>query len=177
MGTAQVTLVTLGDRLGESPRVLVHHFGSRDGLIGAALEQARAQMLDDFRSHLARHPVGDLRSLVVVLADLVQAPASRPYFLLFGEVGAFATQAPHQHPDFARATVHDWLPHLEAALIAGGQDPTHVQAQATWRSPSSAAYCLTRRPPEKPPVSKPPTRSWPTCSAGRRSTSGCCGEP
>jgi len=131
MGTAQVTLVTLADRLGESPRVLVHHFGSRDGLIGAALEQARAQMLDDFRSHLARHPVGDLRSLVVVLADLVQAPASQPYFLLFGEVGALATQAPHQHPDFARAIVHDWLPHLEAALIAGGQDPTHVQAQAT----------------------------------------------
>ncbi len=27
--------------------------------------------------------------------------------------------------------MHDWLPHLEAALIAGGQDPTHVQAQAT----------------------------------------------
>jgi len=27
--------------------------------------------------------------------------------------------------------VHDWLPHLEAAVIAGGQDPTHVQAQAT----------------------------------------------
>jgi len=77
----------------------------------------------------------------------VQAPASRPYFLLFGEVGALATQAPHQHSDFACATVHDWLPHLEAALIAGGQDPTHVQAQATWRSPSSAAYCLTRRPP------------------------------
>ncbi len=112
-------------------------------------------MLDDFRSHLARHPVGDLRSLVVVLADLVQAPARRPYFLLFGEVGALATQAPHQHSDFARATVHDWLPHLEAALIAGGQDPPTSRRTPPWRSPSSASYCLTRRPPEKPPVSKP----------------------
>jgi AcrR family transcriptional regulator len=130
-GTAQVTLATLADRLGESPRVLVHHFGSRDGLIGAALEQARAQILDSFRAHLARHPVRDLRSLVAVLADLVQAPVNGPYFLLFGELGALATQAPHQYPGFARATVHDWLPDLQRALIAGGEDPAHVQAQAT----------------------------------------------
>lgn len=36
-----------------------------------------------------------------------------------------------QYPGVARATVHDWLPHLEAALTAGGQDPNHVEAQAT----------------------------------------------
>jgi len=44
--SCEVSLRDLADALKTSPRMLVHHFGSRDALIAAALAHARSQLLE-----------------------------------------------------------------------------------------------------------------------------------
>jgi AcrR family transcriptional regulator len=130
-GTSQLTLAELAERLDESPRMLVHHFGSRDALLRAALEYARRQMVDAFNMQLSEHEAGDLRTLVAALHDIVTTPANRPYFALFGEISTLARQQPDRFPGFSRASVHDWLPQLTDALKAGGREEARAQAEAT----------------------------------------------
>jgi AcrR family transcriptional regulator len=70
--------------------MLVHHFGSRDALIAAALAHARSQLLETCRAQLAEQNPQDLRGLVSALRAIVTDPVNRPFFRLFDEVNALA---------------------------------------------------------------------------------------
>ena len=43
-GVANLSLRPLADAVGTSARMLVHHFGSKEGLITAVMEQVRARL-------------------------------------------------------------------------------------------------------------------------------------
>jgi AcrR family transcriptional regulator len=130
-GTSQLTLAELGEALDERPRMLVHHFGSRDELIQAALQYARREMVGSVTGQIAARSVTDLPALVAELRAVVTAAANRPYFALFGEISSLVRQQPDRFPGFARASVYDWLPQLTDALKAGGRDESQAEAEAT----------------------------------------------
>jgi AcrR family transcriptional regulator len=111
--------------------MLVHHFGSRDALIAAALAEARSQLLDTCREQLAEQNPQDLRSLVSALRAIVTDPVNRPYFRLFDEVNALAQTHPDRFPGFGHASVHDWLPQFTELLRPSSPDDATAQAQAT----------------------------------------------
>jgi AcrR family transcriptional regulator len=111
--------------------MLVHHFGSRDALIAAALAQARRQLLDTCRTQLAERNPRELRGLVSALRAIVSDPVNRPFFRLFDEVNALAQTQPDRFPGFGRASVHDWLPQFTELLRSSGTDDVTAQAQAT----------------------------------------------
>jgi AcrR family transcriptional regulator len=111
--------------------MLVHHFGSRDALIAAALAHARSQLLETCRAQLAEESPQDLRSLVSALRAIVSDPGNRPFFRLFDEVNALAQTQPNRFPGFGRASVHDWLPQFTELLRSFGTDEATAQAQAT----------------------------------------------
>ena len=111
--------------------MLVHHFGSRDALIAAALAHARGQLLETCRAQLAEHNPQDLRGLVSALRAIVTDPVNRPFFRLFDEVNALAQTQPDRFPGFGRASVHDWLPQFTELLRSSGTDEVTAQAQAT----------------------------------------------
>jgi len=111
--------------------MLVHHFGSRDALIAAALGHARSQLLDTCRAQLAEHSPQDLRGLVSALRATITDPANRPFFRLFDEVNALAQTQPDRFPGFGRASVHDWLPQLTELLRPSSPDDVTAQARAT----------------------------------------------
>jgi AcrR family transcriptional regulator len=111
--------------------MLVHHFGSRDALIAAALGHARRQLLDTCRGQLTDRSPRDLRSLVSALRAIVTDPANRPFFRLFDEVNALAQTQPDRFPGFGRSSVHDWLPQLTELLRPSSPDDVTAQAQAT----------------------------------------------
>jgi AcrR family transcriptional regulator len=111
--------------------MLVHHFGSRDALIAAALAHARGQLLDTCRAQLAEHNPQDLRGLISALRAIVTDPVNRPFFRLFDEVNALAQTQPDRFPGFGRASVHDWLPQFTELLRASGTDEVTAQAHAT----------------------------------------------
>ena len=111
--------------------MLIHHFGSRDALIAAALAQARSRLLDTCRAQLAEQSPRDLRGLVSALRAIVTDPANRPFFRLFDEVNALAQTQPNRFPGFGSASVHDWLPQFTELLRPSSPDEATDQAQAT----------------------------------------------
>ena len=111
--------------------MLVHHFGSRDALIAAALDHARSQLLKTCRAQLAEHNPEDLRGLVRALRAIVADPVNRSSFRLFDEVNALAQTQPNRFPGFGRASVHDWLPQFTELLRSSSTDDLSAQAQAT----------------------------------------------
>ena len=111
--------------------MLVHHFGSRDALIAAALAHARSELLDTCRAQLAEHNPQDLRGLISALRAIVTDPVNRPFFRLFDEVNAIAQTQPDRFPGFGRASVYDWLPQFTQLLRPSSTDDTDAQAQAT----------------------------------------------
>ena len=129
--SSEITLRDLAAALGTSSRMLVHHFGSRDKLIAAALAHARGRLLDAARAQLEEQDPHDLRSLVTALRTIVTDPVNRPFFRLFDQVNALAQTQPDRFPGFGRASVHDWLPQFTELLAPTSADATDAQAQAT----------------------------------------------
>jgi AcrR family transcriptional regulator len=129
--SCEVSLRELADALETSSRMLVHHFGSRDALIAAALAHARSQLLDTCRAQLAEQSPRDLRGLVRALRAIITDPANRPFFRLFDEVNALSQTQPDRFPGFGRASVHDWLPQFTELLRPSSPDDVTAQAQAT----------------------------------------------
>src|SRR5688500_11194278 len=92
-GVVAVSLRELAASVGVTPRMLVHHFGSREDLVSHALREARSRQREAFEARLAPQPE---RSYADVLADAWRwfaTDEARPYLRLFGQLHALA-QAP-----------------------------------------------------------------------------------
>ncbi|MEU0781345.1 TetR/AcrR family transcriptional regulator [Streptomyces sp. NPDC006173] len=118
-GLAGLSLRPLAEAIGSSTRVLMFLFGSKDGLVRALLERARADelaLLD--RLSQADKPVG-----LVPAADQVwtwlAADEHRALLRLWAEAYARSLVEPGgAWAGFARTTVNDWLD-----VLAGCQPP------------------------------------------------------
>ncbi|XVU23724.1 TetR/AcrR family transcriptional regulator [Actinoplanes sp. CA-054009] len=112
-GLADLSLRPLATAIGSSPRVLLFLFGSKDGLVRALLDRARADelpLLDQTK---------DLNQAAVRLWEWLSSPEHRPLLRLWTESYARSLTDPTgPWAGFARATVEDWL-----ALLATRQPP------------------------------------------------------
>ncbi len=132
VGVSAADLGEMARELGTSPRMLVHHFGSKDELIAAALDEAREQQRALFRDWLETVEERTVAGLMRSLWELMQTPRAQPYLRLFSEVYTLTVQRPGRFPGFStRAAVHDWLPGLESALREGGTGDEEARALAT----------------------------------------------
>ena len=132
VGVSAADLGEMARELGTSPRMLVHHFGSKDELIAAALDEAREQQRSLFRDWLETVEERTVAGLMRSLWELMQTPRAQPYLRLFSEVYTLTVQQPGRFPGFStRAAVHDWLPGLESALREGGTGDEEARALAT----------------------------------------------
>jgi len=112
-GLADMSLRPLAEAIGSSPRVLLFLFGSKDGLVRALLERARADelaALDGLRG-------ADLPTAVLRVWNWLADPDRRGLLTLWVESYARSLVDPSgPWGDFARRTVEDWL-----RLLAGAQ--------------------------------------------------------
>jgi AcrR family transcriptional regulator len=132
VGVSAADLGELARELGTSARMLVHYFGSKDELIAAAVDDARAQQLALFRDWFESRDDRTVADLLRSLWDLMQTPQLQPYLRLFSEVYTLTVQQPGRFPGFSTwAAVHDWLPGLESALLDGGAGDDEARALAT----------------------------------------------
>ncbi|MFI6574212.1 TetR/AcrR family transcriptional regulator [Nocardiopsis sp. NPDC050513] len=112
-GLADLSLRPLAAAVGSSPRVLLYLFGSKDGLIRALLERARADELD----MLARVRAADLDTAALSVWEWLAAEEHRALLTLWVEGYARSlVDATGPWAEFAEATVRDWL-----SLLAGAQ--------------------------------------------------------
>jgi AcrR family transcriptional regulator len=130
-GVVDVSLRELGAAVGVSPRMLVHHFGSREQLVLRALDEARSRQRAAFEAHLAPQPG---RPYAHVLTDAwrwFMSDEARPYMRLFGQLYALAGVPGSPHAEFLRESVVAWIPLLEAGFAAEGAGPDAARELAT----------------------------------------------
>jgi AcrR family transcriptional regulator len=114
-GLASLSLRPLAEAVGSSPRVLLFLFGSKDELVRALLERARADELE----LLASAPAGDLAAVGSRLWDWLSAPERRGLLTLWVEAYARSLVEPDgPWAGFAARTVEDWLDLLATAQPA-----------------------------------------------------------
>ena len=126
-----VSLRELATAVGVSPRMLVHHFGSREQLLSRALREARARQREAFEARLAPQQG---RRYADVLTDAWRWFASeeaQPYLRLFGQLHALAGAPGSPHAEFLRESVLDWLPTIEAGFVADGVDSATARELST----------------------------------------------
>lgn len=115
-GVADLSLRPLAAAVGTSARLLVYHFGSKEGLIAAVMDEVRGELQALLARALAdrgaRHPL---------LAFWQAATASRylPELRLLFEVQVLALQNPGRYARYLADTSASWLQLIESALPAG----------------------------------------------------------
>jgi AcrR family transcriptional regulator len=122
-GQVTLSLRELASAVGVSPRMLIHHFGSREQLVSRALGEARSRQREAFEARLAPQ---DGRPYADVLRDAwrwLAGDEAAPYMRLFGQLYALAGAPGSPHAEFLRESVLDWLPTIEAGFRADGVAP------------------------------------------------------
>ena len=128
-GVGDLSLRSLAAALGTSHRMLIYHFGSREGLlievirtVEAQQREALAQMLSDPEAS----PAETIRRMWQRVAD----PALWPNERLFFEVYAQALQgSPHALP-LLDGIVDLWVEPLTRIAVAQGRDEADARAEA-----------------------------------------------
>ena len=121
-GLADLSLRPLASAIESSPRVLLFLFGSKDGLVRALIERARADelaLLERVRDETSQ---GDLATVVRTTWRWLVDPAHRPLLTLWLEAYARSLTEPDgPWGGFARQVVDDWLAILAAAQARHGR--------------------------------------------------------
>jgi len=128
-GIGEVSLRQLAAALGTSHRMLVYHFGSKEGLLVEVIRAVEARQRDVLADLAADAdlPVGEqARRMWRRLAD----PALWPHERLFFEVYGQALQGRPHTAALLDGIVDSWLEPLTALNIAQGLTPERARASA-----------------------------------------------
>jgi AcrR family transcriptional regulator len=125
-GIADLSLRELAAAVGTSHRMLIYHFGSREGLLVAVTqaveERERAALLD---LHSALTP-DDARRAWQRLSD----PGLWPQERLFFELYSYALLGRPGTEGFLRGVIEPWLEQITAALVRYGSDEQAARTDA-----------------------------------------------
>jgi AcrR family transcriptional regulator len=119
-GLADLSLRPLATAIGSSPRTLLYHFGSKDRLIAAILDEARRRqraLLDAWQARSAEH---DARTLLLRGWQWLAAARHDRVFRLFFEVYGLGLRDRKRHAAFLRGSTSDWNAPFRRALEAHG---------------------------------------------------------
>jgi AcrR family transcriptional regulator len=103
-GLGARSLRDLAADAGTSHRMLIHHFGSREGLLIAIVQSVEARQ----RELLRAAPRDDPNALMAIWRDLID-PRMRPFERLFFECYARGAQGEEPFDRLLPALVDDWL--------------------------------------------------------------------
>jgi AcrR family transcriptional regulator len=129
-GVADLSLRPLAKAVGSSPRVLLYHFGSKEGMVNRVLARIREQQRASYEkmasSSFAPPWVGCRE-----IWNHMTAPQSEPLFRLFFEVYSLALQHPGRFADFLRHAIEDWLEFVAKPMRQEGYRRNDSRAFAT----------------------------------------------
>ena len=116
----------LPDRLGPlatatdtSSRMLIYHFGTRDRLLRAILEQARQRQVDAFTDLLRVRPNQPYTVTLSRAWTTMTGPQGQPYLRMFTRLHESAGEP--LWPGFRRIATTDWLAPLEQGMRSLGR--------------------------------------------------------
>lgn len=112
-------LAPLVDATGTSGRMLLYHFGTRDGLLRAVLGHARQRQLEMFGELLHVRAGEPYTTTLARVWTAMTGPLGQPYLRMFGQLRESTEQ--QLWPDFRREATTDWLAPLETGLRSIGR--------------------------------------------------------
>jgi AcrR family transcriptional regulator len=128
-GLSDHSLRQLATALGTSHRMLIYHFGSKEGLlveVVRAVEARQRQSLARLMAEPAGNPIDGARRFWRQLSDPSLAPHERLFFEVYGQ----ALQGrPHAVP-LLEGVIDAWLEPVAALLMAAGLSEQAARAQA-----------------------------------------------
>ena len=130
-GLAELTLRPLGAAVGVSPRTLLYHFGSKEALIGAILEAARARQRTLLAAWYERSAEHDARTMLLRSWQWLAAPRQERVFRVLFEAYGLGLNDRKRYGAFLRATSLDWLGPFTKILEDHGFDHERAVALAT----------------------------------------------
>jgi AcrR family transcriptional regulator len=119
-GIRDLSLRPLGRAVGVSPRTLLYHFGSKDALVVAVLEEARKRQRALLDNWLARTAEYDLATLLIGAWRWLSAPRHDRLLRLYFESYGASLQERRLYAPFIAATGDDWLAFFRQVLEMGG---------------------------------------------------------
>jgi AcrR family transcriptional regulator len=126
-GIADLSLRPLAAKLGTNARMLVYHFGSREGLMRAILAGLREREDARIARWLATSKGGGSRTLAAFVLwywRRVSAPAARPAVLLLFELYGLALRHPAEYPSVLGDPVAYWQRLTRQVGLESGGDAT-----------------------------------------------------
>lgn len=128
-GIGELTLRDLAAALGTSHRMLIHHFGSKQGLLVAIVRSVEQRERDALTEML---PAGAQPDRAAVLAwwKHISDPSLWPNERLFFELYAQALQGQSHADGLLDGIVEDWVAPAAEQLIARGVPPARARAHA-----------------------------------------------
>jgi AcrR family transcriptional regulator len=128
-GVGDLTLRSLAAALGTSHRMLIYHFGSKEGLLVAVVQEVEEQQRR-FLASLAVDPSVGRREAIAVMwrhfADTRLWPAERLFFEIYGQ----ALQGRPGTAGFLDGIVGDWIEMLTQYSVQLGSSPENARAEA-----------------------------------------------
>ena len=121
---SDLTLRKLAEHLGTSHRMLIHHFGSRDGFLAALLSELR---LHEQAALRAVSTEGTYKDALRLLEQLYLDPAHGPRIAAFFYVLGLAVQDPETYREFLDS-LEDWT--LLFTTLGERDGLTHEAARA-----------------------------------------------
>ena len=102
-----------------SPRMLIYHFGTRDGLLREILRQARKRQLETFTDLIRLRPDEPYPVTLARAWSAISGPSGEPYLRMFTRLHDTAGEP--LWPGFRRAATTDWLAPLEDGMRSRGR--------------------------------------------------------
>jgi AcrR family transcriptional regulator len=128
-GFSDLSLRTLASSAGTSHRMLIYHFGNREKLLQAILENFRYRQLVSFADDLSKiRSAVDLKEFEKIIPKIwhrLMSDELRSYMIAFYEfyVQCLRTRTQPDSAKFFKAAVDDWLEPITAALYRMGVPP------------------------------------------------------
>lgn len=118
-GVTRLSLRPLAAALGTSDRMLLYYFGTRDGLLVAALAELGRRLEEQLAAALPADPV-PAPELVDLLWRASDLPGAEPYLRLYLEVSALAARGEEPYRTAAGSIADGWIGWFAARLDTEG---------------------------------------------------------
>ena len=115
-GLAGLSLRPLAEAIGTSARLLVYHFGSKDGLVTAVMAELQARAQKSFAQAATRNAKGARKGVMHLFWAWVTHPSNLPAMRLLFEVQALALQNPEGYAHYLEGASSNWLQLIEGSL-------------------------------------------------------------
>jgi len=127
-GLSDLSLRELAAAIGTSHRMLIHHFGSKEGLwveVIRAVEARQRELLPDIAADVAQDPAGATRAWWRHISDPSLWPNERLFFEVYGQ----ALQGRPGTTELLDGIIDSWLDPITAIYMDQGLDRDTARAR------------------------------------------------